>query len=198
MENKDEILSNSTQVIQNQLADFLIEIVGNYFKMKDGYHLRRTRLYDIVLPRQVAMYLIRKKTTLSYKQIGKKFSNKDHATVLHSCKRVKDYMDVDKTLCKKIKEIEKIVKFKSKTEVGEHRIEESYYYVDLTNFFSFRLEDNKSIIFKGFSDAEIEKLKSNIKQQKECKKHVNTGLYILEKREQSNDTNNEERQGEAT
>ena len=35
-------------------------------------------------------------------------------------------------------------------------------------------------------------------QQKECKKHVNTGLYILEKREQSNDTNNEERQGEAT
>lgn len=197
MENKDEIFTDSKQVIQNQLTDFIIEIVGGYFKMKEGYHLRKTRLYDIVLPRQIAMYLIRKNTTLSLKEIGVKFGNKDHATVLHSYNRVLDYLDVDKVLRRKVSEIEKIIKFKSKTEVGDHKIEENYYYIDLTDFFSFRLEGGRSIILKGFTQEEIEQFKKSIKQQKECKQHLNTGLYILEKREK-NDTNNEERQGEAT
>lgn len=197
MESKEEILTTSKQVVENQLTEFIIEIVGNYFKMKEGYHLRKTRLYDIVLPRQIAMYIIRKNTSLSLKQIGIKFGKKDHATVLHSYNRINDYMDVDKVLKKKITEIEKIIKFKSQTEIGDHKIEKHYYYIDLTEFYSFRLNGNKSIIFQGFSEEEIEDLKLNIKQQKECKQHSNTGLYILEKREK-NDTNDKERQGETS
>lgn len=42
----------------------------------------------IAHPRMVAMYLCRKMTNLSLEEIGRRFGNRDHGTVIHACKRV--------------------------------------------------------------------------------------------------------------
>ena len=49
------------------------------------------------------MYLIREMTTLSLKDIGKEFQNRDHTTVLHSTERIKE-------LCSSNQEINEIIK----------------------------------------------------------------------------------------
>jgi chromosomal replication initiator protein len=50
----------------------------------------KKRNKNIVLPRQVAMYLSRKLTNLSLPEIGNAFGGKDHTTVLHSCKKIEN------------------------------------------------------------------------------------------------------------
>ena len=54
---------------------------------------RRTQ--DIVRPRHVAMYLCKKLTLLSQPQIGRKFSGRDHTTVLHAVRKINAEMETD-------------------------------------------------------------------------------------------------------
>jgi chromosomal replication initiator protein len=48
----------------------------------------RRRARGVARPRQVAMYLARELTRLSLPEIGRRFGNKDHTTVLHACRTV--------------------------------------------------------------------------------------------------------------
>jgi chromosomal replication initiator protein len=57
---------------------------------------RKTK--DIVFPRQVAMYLCKVLTDLSYPQIGRYFGGRDHSTIIHACKVITKQMDVDSDL----------------------------------------------------------------------------------------------------
>lgn len=50
----------------------------------------KSRKAEIVLPRQIAMYLCKEYTELSLKSIGQHFGNRDHSTVLHSCTVIED------------------------------------------------------------------------------------------------------------
>ena len=60
----------------------------------------------MVQVRQVAMYLAKKHTDSSSSKIGKLIGNKDHATVLHACKTVKELTEVDKSFRSEIDEIQ--------------------------------------------------------------------------------------------
>ena len=53
----------------------------------------KKRNKSIAIPRQIAMYLIRENTSSSLPEIGRAFGNKDHSTVLHSCRKVKALLD---------------------------------------------------------------------------------------------------------
>lgn len=53
---------------------------------------------EIARPRQIAYYLSRQFTPLSYPQIGRKFGNRDHATIIHGVKRVEQLMPFDREL----------------------------------------------------------------------------------------------------
>lgn len=53
----------------------------------------------IARPRQVAMYLIRKMTPRTYPEIGRKFGDRDHATVIHGVRRIETLMLEDVELC---------------------------------------------------------------------------------------------------
>jgi chromosomal replication initiator protein len=63
--------------------------VARFFgvKVQDLKGPRRTK--QVVVPRQIAMYLAREHTSLSLPEIGKRFGNRDHTTVLHAVRRVK-------------------------------------------------------------------------------------------------------------
>lgn len=49
---------------------------------------------EVVEPRQIAMYIAKETTNLKLNQIGRYF-NRDHATVLHAHKKIKNFMDVE-------------------------------------------------------------------------------------------------------
>ena len=84
----------------------IIEKVCNYYKVDTSTIHTKTRKREVVQVRQVAMYLAKKHTDTSSSKIGQLIGKKDHATVLHACKIVKDQVDVDKAFKSEIDEIE--------------------------------------------------------------------------------------------
>lgn len=73
---------------------FIVEMVASHFNLEADQMLARTRKREILEPRQIAMYLCRRYTRRSLKQIGAFFANSegpmDHATVAHACTRVEE------------------------------------------------------------------------------------------------------------
>jgi chromosomal replication initiator protein len=63
-----------------------------------------------MLPRQVAIYLSRKLTDNSLVGIGEKFGGKDHATVIHSVKKIEEEMKVKKELKETVEKLERKIK----------------------------------------------------------------------------------------
>lgn len=90
----------------------IIEKVCDYYKVDTSTIHTKTRKREVVQVRQVAMYLSKKLTDTSSSKIGLMIGRKDHATVLHSCKIVKDQLDVNKTFKAEVGEIEASLKFK--------------------------------------------------------------------------------------
>lgn len=64
-----------------------------------------TRSKHIVLPRQVAMYLIRRFTQRSYPWIAERFGKLDHSTVAHACARVEGLLATDPDIRDDVEEL---------------------------------------------------------------------------------------------
>ena len=67
--------------------------VANYHGMPVSVLLSKRRTRDIVRPRQQAMFLCKELTTRSLPDIGKRFGDMDHTTVMHACKRIAQLID---------------------------------------------------------------------------------------------------------
>lgn len=85
--------------------DKIIEAVTDYFRIKISDIKGKTRLREVVLPRQIAMYLAKEFTTLSLKAIGYHFGGRDHSTVIHAIQMVNDMIDLDKDISKQVQEL---------------------------------------------------------------------------------------------
>jgi chromosomal replication initiator protein len=59
----------------------------------------------VVIPRQIAMYLLREDTDLSLSEVGSLFGGRDHSTVLHSCEKVAADLEKDERLRALVKTI---------------------------------------------------------------------------------------------
>lgn len=90
-------------------VDTISEIVCKHFKIKTELLQTASRKREIVQARQVTMYLSKQYTELSLAQIGSMIGKKNHATVLHACRTVKDQLEVDKTFRDEIEEIQKSI-----------------------------------------------------------------------------------------
>lgn len=86
------------------------ETVSDYFNISVDRLLSRTREIPIVQPRQLSMFLTRKYTLLTYDEIGEQTGNKDHATVLHACRVIRDIVYTDKAFSGHVYEITKRIK----------------------------------------------------------------------------------------
>ncbi|MBP7527933.1 MAG: chromosomal replication initiator protein DnaA [Syntrophorhabdaceae bacterium] len=78
--------------------DMILKEVCSHFSVTLGDIKSGKRVKSIMLPRQVAMYLSRKMTESSLVSIGEKFGGKDHATVIHSIKKIDGELHVKKEL----------------------------------------------------------------------------------------------------
>ncbi|MDR2027423.1 MAG: chromosomal replication initiator protein DnaA [Prevotellaceae bacterium] len=86
--------------------DEIKKTVCEYFGMTLDKLLSNTRKREIVLSRQIAMYLSKNHTKYSSIQIGDQIGGKDHTTVLHAWKTVKNLIDTDKAFRKTMENLE--------------------------------------------------------------------------------------------
>ena len=91
----------------------IISKVCEHYKMDESVLHTKSRKREIVQVRQIAMFLAKKHTDTSTSKIGHLIGNRDHATVLHACKIVKDLVEIDKELKSDIEEIEISLKQRS-------------------------------------------------------------------------------------
>lgn len=87
----DLIIEDEKPVTTDQIQKVVCEHFG--IKLADMKAKKRTK--EIALPRQIAMYLSKKLTSLSLNDIGKNFGGKDHATVIYACKQIEEKRSKD-------------------------------------------------------------------------------------------------------
>ncbi len=75
--------------------DNIQKTVASYFKIRVNDLTAKTRTRSIARPRQVAMALAKELTRLSLPEIGKAFGGRDHTTVIHAQKKIKELRETD-------------------------------------------------------------------------------------------------------
>ena len=69
-------------------ADYIQDVVSNYFKIDKRDLISAKKSNDIAYPRQIAMYLCRTVGQMSFPRIGNDFGGRDHTTVMHAYKKI--------------------------------------------------------------------------------------------------------------
>ncbi len=107
--------STKTKFLNNLLlsdttrADMIISVICEHFDISPDDIKSQSRKRVLVEARQIAMFFIKAKTTMSLKAIGNMFGGRDHSTVIYGCQVVEDLMDTDNKFKKKILDIQKIL-----------------------------------------------------------------------------------------
>lgn len=103
----DKILKNYFVGSQRRKidAEYIIKEVEKHFNLKNETLIssKRDKIYSY--PRQIAMYICRELTQLSFPEIGKAFGGRNHATVLHNINKIKEEMESDLTVMNNVKEL---------------------------------------------------------------------------------------------
>jgi chromosomal replication initiator protein len=81
--------------------------VAEHFDIRLADMTSKRRPESIAFPRQIAMFLARQMTDTSLTAIGEAFGGRDHGTVLHACRLVKDRMEVDANVRQVVSYLEK-------------------------------------------------------------------------------------------
>ena len=100
---KDIISKDKPKVIT---AEYILEVVANYFHLKPEELRSSKRTRNIAYPRQIAMYLCRKLTDLSLPKIGEKFGGRDHTTIIHGFDKISRELQTDIELTQMLNELE--------------------------------------------------------------------------------------------
>ena len=88
----------------------ILDVVCRYFNIDEALIHTPSRKQDIVQTRQISMFLSKKYTEFSYAHIGKVIGNRDHATVLHAIKTVRDQIEFNKSFRSTMEAIEVCLK----------------------------------------------------------------------------------------
>src|SRR5881409_740945 len=81
--------------------------VAEHFDIRLADMTSKRRPENIAFPRQIAMFLARQLTESSLNTIGEAFGGRDHGTVLHACRLVKDRMEIDPNVRQSVRYLEK-------------------------------------------------------------------------------------------
>ncbi len=87
--------------------DSIQKRVAEHFDIRLADMTSKRRPENIAFPRQIAMFLSRQMTESSLNTIGEAFGGRDHGTVLHACRLVKDRMEVDPNVRQVVHYLEK-------------------------------------------------------------------------------------------
>ena len=100
---KDFINSNNKSINIESIQN----LVASHFKLNIQELLSPRRSRSLARPRQIAMYLAKQHTTNSLPDIGRKFGNRDHTTVIHAVKKIGELMKKDNEINQSVAELKK-------------------------------------------------------------------------------------------
>ena len=90
-------------------VDKIQNIVSRYYDITLTDMLSQRRSRPLARPRQIAMYLSKKMTTRSLPEIGRRFANRDHTTVIHAVKTISKLSESDEEMKKNLLQIKDIL-----------------------------------------------------------------------------------------
>jgi chromosomal replication initiator protein len=90
-------------------VDKIQNIVANFFNIPLNEMLSQRRSRPLARPRQIAMYLAKKMTTRSLPEIGRRFANRDHTTVIHAVKTITRLSEKDDEMKKNIENLRSLL-----------------------------------------------------------------------------------------
>ena len=93
---------NQTKILT---VDKIQNVVSNFFNIQLAEMLSQRRSRPLARPRQIAMYLTKKLTTRSLPEIGRRFANRDHTTVIHAVKTITRLSEKDDEMKKNIDQL---------------------------------------------------------------------------------------------
>ena len=103
------ILKDVFSQIRVITVDKIQNIVSNYFNIALSEMLSQRRSRPLARPRQIAMFLAKKMTTRSLPEIGRRFANRDHTTVIHAVKTITRLSEQDDEMKKNISQIKSLL-----------------------------------------------------------------------------------------
>lgn len=91
-----EVLSNIIEEKQQFITpELVIREVHKYYKLPIEDILSKKRTKDLVMPRQITMYLLRHECSLSFPEIGRRMGGKDHSTIMHGCEKIESCLSTN-------------------------------------------------------------------------------------------------------
>ena len=103
------ILKDVFNQIKVITVDKIQNVVANYFNISLQDMLSQRRSRPLARPRQIAMFLAKKMTSRSLPEIGRRFANRDHTTVIHAVKTINRLSDQDDEMKKNINQIKSLL-----------------------------------------------------------------------------------------
>ena len=103
------ILKDVFNQIRVITVDKIQNVVSNFFNIALSEMLSQRRSRPLARPRQIAMYLAKKMTSRSLPEIGRRFANRDHTTVIHAVKTITRLSEQDEEMKKNIHQIKSLL-----------------------------------------------------------------------------------------
>lgn len=99
-----KVLESILEQTQQKTIDSksILENVGSYYNMSPEELCGKSRKKEVVKPRQIAMYLLRKESGISFPTIGEYFGGRDHTTAMHACEKIDKLLEHDEELLQEL------------------------------------------------------------------------------------------------
>ena len=105
-----EILKGYISLYQKEITiEHIIDTVCSYMNVDKERLNSAERTREVAIARQLAMYLAKQLTKIQLSAIGAAIGNRNHATVLHSCKTITNLIDTDQAFKLQVEELERLV-----------------------------------------------------------------------------------------
>ncbi|PIR93401.1 chromosomal replication initiator protein DnaA [Candidatus Falkowbacteria bacterium CG10_big_fil_rev_8_21_14_0_10_43_10] len=111
LDSTKEILANIINNIQSKSVTpkIIIDIVSKFYDVEIVDLLGKSRKKELVIPRQVAMYLMREEINTSFPTIGNEFGGRDHTTAIHACNKVSNEVKQDQRKKQDVESIKQLI-----------------------------------------------------------------------------------------
>ncbi len=99
------LLKNNAKPKKNVSVKEIVKIISGFYNIDENSIYEKTRRKEVVKPRQIIMYILRKDFNVSYPSIGEKLGGRDHTTVIHSCKKISGELENNNLLEQELEQI---------------------------------------------------------------------------------------------
>jgi len=84
----------------------MLECISRYYSVSVQDMIGASRVREILVPRQIVMFLGKKHLRMSYVRLGEVFSGRDHTTVMNACQKIEEKMQNDPQVLREVRALE--------------------------------------------------------------------------------------------